>query len=101
MIAHLFDPKDSIYIIGFLATFKLACHIDRIHEGETVWLVFHYVNETHANALNSRTCADGKSSTIAALVRNGDNRSRKLLRSYQELENHLLKMFDRDQTIAE
>lgn len=33
MRAHLFDPSDSISIIGFLATLKLACDNSSIHEG--------------------------------------------------------------------
>lgn len=32
MKAHFSDPSDSISIIDFLTTFRLACNINRIHE---------------------------------------------------------------------
>lgn len=46
-------------------------------------------------------CATGKSSPFAASTRNVDNRSRKLLRSYLEVVNYMLKKFATDKAIAE
>lgn len=100
MKAHFFDPKDPISIIGFLATFKLACDTNKIHEGVAMWVLSHYLKDTLANALNSRMCAEDRSASLPASERN-EPRSRKLLRSYPEVVNYLFKKISTDQAIAE
>lgn len=97
--AHLFDPKDPISITEILATFKLSFDT-RIHEGGAMWVLPHYVNETSANH-NSRMCATDNSSPIAASVRNADNRSCKLRRSYPEVTKYLLEKFATIRAITE
>lgn len=66
-----------------------------------MWMLSQYVNETLANALNSRMSAADKSSLFAASVGNADARPRKLLRSNAEVVKYLLKKFATHQAIAE
>lgn len=81
---HFFDPKDPIFVTGFLATSKLVYDTNCIHEEVAMWVLSHYITETVANALNNRMCTTKKSFPTAASVRNVDRRSRELLRSYPE-----------------
>lgn len=39
---QFFHRKDSISIIGFLSTFKIACSTNRIHEGAAMSTSFTY-----------------------------------------------------------
>lgn len=50
MKAHLCNPKDRIYLIGFLATLKHACDTNRNYEGAAVWVLPDYVLGTLTNA---------------------------------------------------
>lgn len=93
--------KNTITIIGFLASFQLACNIKSIHEEIAMEVLHIYVKKTHSNALFSRTCATVKSFPIAASVRNVDNRFYNHLRSNLEVGNYLLKKFAADQANAE
>lgn len=36
---YFFGASNSISIIGFLTTFKLACDTNNIHEGAAMWVV--------------------------------------------------------------
>lgn len=54
-----------------------------------------------ANALNSRMCVEDNSTATTALVHNNDVRLRKILRSYPETVNYLLKKFATDEATAE
>lgn len=101
MKAHFFDPKDPIFIIGFLATFELTCDTNKIHEGAAMWVLPHFVKETIANALNSRMCAEDRTAPLVATVRHDKIRHQKLLRSYPEVVNYLLKKFATGAEIAE
>lgn len=55
MKAHLFDPKASICIIGFFATFRLSCDTNRLSEWATLQASPRYVDETLANELNKQS----------------------------------------------
>lgn len=54
MKAHLFNPKDLIFLIKFLATFKLACGTNHVHEKVAIFVMPHYIKKTVGNACNSR-----------------------------------------------
>lgn len=60
MKEHIFNPKDPISIIVFLAALKLACDAKNVHERETVYVFPHYVSETLANASNRRMYAGAR-----------------------------------------
>lgn len=85
MRTNSFTPKDPIFLIGFLATFKLACIIYSIHEGVAMLVVPHNVNESLSNAAKHNMCDTDRSPPISASVRKLDRRSRRLLRSYQKI----------------
>lgn len=101
MKEHYLDFKESIFIISFLATFKLACNTNRTQEGAAMWVLPHYLHETIANALKSRMCSEHRTNQIIASVCNRDTRSHKLLRSYLEVVNYLLRKCATGQKIAE
>lgn len=70
--AHFFDPKDPISIVGFLATFKLPCDMDKIHEGATMRILSNFVKKPIGNAQNSRMCTESQSGPLAATACNND-----------------------------
>lgn len=59
-----------------------------------------YVKQTLANAMNRRMCAEEHLSPFAAPVHNAKTRSLKLLRSFPEVVNYLLKNYETDQAIT-
>lgn len=101
MEAHFFNPKDSISIIGFMATFLLARSTDRMHEKAVIWPLLHYGNDTLAHLFNSRMCPTDKIVSIATLLHNVVNQSHELLRWYSVVKNSLKNKFVTDQAIAE
>lgn len=44
--AHFFDPSNPISIIGFVATLKLVCDTNRIHEGATMLILLLFVKKS-------------------------------------------------------
>lgn len=101
MKEHFVDPRDPISIVGFLATFKIPCDTNKIHERAAMWVLRHFVKETLANVLNSHMCAEERSVLIAASVQNKEVRPLKLLQSYPEFVNYLWKKFATEHAIAE
>lgn len=67
---HLFNPKYVICIIRFLATFKLVCDTNNVHDGTDTWALPHYVKKTIDNTLNSRMCAQDRLTSLATSVHN-------------------------------
>lgn len=65
-----------------------------------MWVFPHYVYETLGNVFNSRMGAKGKSTPITDSVRNNDAGSWKLLWSYFEVVNSLLKKLTTNQVIG-
>lgn len=98
--AHFFNLCDRISIIGLLVTFKLAFDTNKIHKGAAMWVLPHDGKKTLSNVHNRRTCAEDRSASLAASMRNKETRPRKLLRSYPELVTYLLEKFATDQAIA-
>lgn len=96
MNAHFFNPKDPILVIACLATLKLACDTNYIHETAAMWLLTHFVLEMLIIVLNRRIYAKNRLATLVALVHNQKPRFRQLLRSYPEVINLLLKTFYTD-----
>lgn len=55
---HVFNPFDSILIIGMLKIFKLGCYFKGVHEAAAMQL-FHFVTNSSASAvLNARLSAE-------------------------------------------
>lgn len=100
MKTHPFNPKNLIYIIEFLATFKMACNTNDIFEGVAMWVLPHFVHKRLGKTFNSCMCAENRLASLAASVRNQKRFSRKLLRLYPEIANYFLKKFVVDQAIA-
>lgn len=69
MKAHVFNSKNPISIISSIAKFYLACDTNKIYEGAAMWVLPHFVEETSANALNSRICATGRTVPLTATIR--------------------------------
>lgn len=99
MNARFFDLKDSISVVGFISTLKLACNRNNIQERAAMWALPHPVNEMLENELNGRMYVKDRLSPFVASVRNEETRSRKLLRSHPEAVNYLLKKFATDHTL--
>lgn len=91
MKAYFSDPKDPIFVIVILATFKFVCNSNKIHERAALLVLPHYVQGSLANKLISCMCAENWLVTLPASVRNKQHKPRKLLRSNPEVVNHLFK----------
>lgn len=100
MKAHLFDAKNPVPIIKFLATFKLTRVTSKIHEGTAMWTLPQFVKEIIANSLNTRMCAENQRASLTAIVRYNETRRRKLLRSYSKAVNYMLKKYATDAVIT-
>lgn len=98
---HLFDLKDPIYIIGFLAAFKFACDTNNIHKETAMWGIPHYVEKTLDNTLNSRMCTECWLTLLATSMQKEGPRSRKLFWSYPEVVKYLLMKYAIDQATVE
>lgn len=66
---HFFISRDSISIIGYLATFKLAYDTNHFHERVAMWMQPNFVQERLANFLNSCMYRKDSLALFAALVR--------------------------------
>lgn len=100
MKAHIFDPKDPISIVGFLATFKLVYDTNNIHEKAAMLVLPNYVNNTLDSALNSGRYVCGKSFSLRAVSVGNEPRSRKFFQSYPKDVNYHLKKYATDQAIG-
>lgn len=90
MKATFFDQKNSISIVGFMATLKLACNSNKIHEGAAMRVFPHFVQDSLAIILDSRMCAENWIATPVAFVQNEQYRSRKLERWSKKVISYLL-----------
>lgn len=72
-----------------------------MYEGEVMWVLPNYVKETLTNALNSPMCTEDRLLPFSAPMRNKEPRSLKLLRSYEEVINYLLRKYEIGKAIAE
>lgn len=66
----MFNIKDPISIIKFLATFRFACVTKNIHDGVGIGVLPHFVHEKLTNTPNSYKYAEDSLASFAALVRN-------------------------------
>lgn len=94
--AHFFNPKDSILIMGYSEMLNRGWNTNNIHEEASMWDLFFCVKKPFANALNSRVSVVDRFLSFPNSVRNKEVRSHKLLYSYPELGNQLLKMYTTD-----
>lgn len=65
-----------------------------------MWVLPYWIHATLAKDLNSRLCAEVRTASIIASVRNNDTREREFLRSYPEVVNYLLKQYAAGQAMA-
>lgn len=94
MKTHFLDLSDPISIICFLSTIKLACSTNRIHE-EAAMRVLPFFDKT-ASTLTLTWCMSAATNItplIASVHFVESLRQKKLLWSYAEVVNYLLKKF--------
>lgn len=102
MKAHFFHTSDPISIIDFLATFKLACDTNRVHEGVPMRVLPFLVINALASTLNSCMLATISISPAVVFVHFAKPlKQERFLWSYREVFNYFLKRFANDQAIAE
>lgn len=83
MKAHFLVPRNSIFIIEFLTTFKLAFDTINIHVGIGMWVLPFFVRYTLATTLHSRTSASTHMDPAVASVSIAEPLiQKKVLRSY-------------------
>lgn len=58
MKADFFEPENPVSIIGFFATFELACDTNKIHKDAAMWVLPRFLKEIIDNELKSRTGAE-------------------------------------------
>lgn len=78
----------------------LACEYKKLHIRAALWVLVYYVQICLANALNSPMCAENRLTLLAVSVCNKQHRSCKLLRSFPEEVECLLKKHATDRAIA-
>lgn len=94
--------KHPISIIEILASFKLACDANHIHEGATIRLLpTFYLCEALAKVLDRYMYEKNCFASFPALERNQDRRFQKFLRSYASAVNYLSNTFGADQAVTE
>lgn len=102
MKVPFFDPSNSVSIIESIATYKLACHTNRIHEGTAVWIFPCFVKVALTSTINSRMSS---ASDIVPAVASSQSveplRQKKLIRTYTGVVSYLLTRLANDQAIAE
>lgn len=101
MKTHLFIPEVPVFIVEFLVTFRLPCDTNYISKSRSTWVSSDLVHNTIANVLYSCMYAQSSFAPSGTSSRNQKQPSQKLLRSYLEAGNYLLKRFATYQTIAE
>lgn len=99
--AHFFNTNGPMPIIGFLAALKLACDTNHILEHPATRAQPYYVNETFANALNTRMCTEDKPTHVTASVPKTDSWSQKLWHSYLETVNCQIKKLAIHQSVRQ
>lgn len=98
--AQIFAPSDPISITSFLASFKLACDTYRILGRVAMWVLSFFVKNAFATSLNGRMSAAIHIASVAASVKTVEPTTlKKLLHSFPEVANYLLKKFANSQAI--
>lgn len=102
MKAHFFDPINPISIIGFVATFNLACDTNAIYESAAIWLLPFFVKNILATTLNSRMPTAAYINLVAASVSTTEPLIQKhSQRQYPKVVNCLLMKLANYEAIAE
>lgn len=101
MKMQFFDPKEPIFIIGFLSTRTFAWNTNVIFEKAFTGVLPHSVKKTLSNLLNSIMCGNDRRSPFATLVRKFEPRHRKLLCSYPKVGNCFHSKIATDKGVAE
>lgn len=100
MIVHFFDHSDPISIVGFLATFKLAYVVNRILAGAAMWVLLCSLESALGTTLNRcMSVATNIAPNVAPVHLAESLKQRRLLQSYLEIVNNLLRRFSNGQAI--
>lgn len=99
--AHFFDHSDPVFFMVFHETFGLACSTNRIHEGETMWVLLLFVMNSLAITLNSRMSGATPFALVVTSVDTVDLTTQmKIHCFYLEIATYLLKNFVSNQAIS-
>lgn len=74
--------------------------MNKVHKGATTRVLPHFDKRTIANALNVRMCTDNRTVAVTATVGYNKIRPRKLLQSYAEVVDYLLKQYASEAAIV-
>ena len=94
MESHIFDGKDSIKILDFLAAFRRACDGMGVHEGAAVFLFTYFMTGNPAADLSSRIESNPGNFAFH------QSRKEDVLTSYCQIVNYLLRTYADNQTIS-
>lgn len=87
---YSFDSKNSVSILGFGTTFKLACNADCIHKSAIMWSMPHFVPGHVASSLNNRVVqSDSTKGILATFNSDGATPHTPRLWSYLKVVDHL------------
>lgn len=102
MKAHFLIPRDPIFIIVFLATFKFACDASRTNERAAMWRLSFFVENSLVLILNIHMSAAVNIAPAVAFVHSTKHLRQKMLHpSLPEVVNYLLKNIANYKAIAE
>lgn len=102
MKAHFFDPSDQVSMIEFRAILKLVCDMNNIHRKVSLWLLLFFVKNDQTTTLNCVMSAAARNTSVVASVNTIELLiQEKILPSYLEVVNYLLKKIANDRAIAE
>lgn len=101
MKAQFIDPIDPISLTRFPATFKLECDTETMYEGSDICVLPFFVTDTLATTVNCHMSAATRIKPVVDSVNTTEPLiKKKLLQSYPEVVNYLLRKFVSDQMIA-
>lgn len=101
MKAHFIVPSDPISPSGFLATPRIACETNRIHEKAAMRVLPFFVKNALASPSNSCMSAATNTAPKVAFAQSAEPiKQKKLLLPYPVVDNYLLKNFATHQTVA-
>lgn len=100
MKAHLFELIEPISIIAFLASFKLACDTNIIHQRQPCRFSLTMLRK-HSQMHWTVACVRDRLPPFATSARIEEPNSHKIKRSYPDVVRYLFKKYATDQAIAE
>lgn len=102
MMTHNFDLTDTLLVVRFLTSFKLARDASHVHKGATMRVMTHFVADHVASSLNEHTVQS--ENTKGFTITTNSNRATlqaTILRVCKETMKYFLKRYDHDKAISE